>query len=125
MSSPEPRGPATDTRVGAVFGALADPTRRHLVEMLAARPGASATALASNLPISRQAVAKHLKLLGQAGLVSSHRRGREALFELEPSPLTEAVEWIGAVGGEWDQRLGRLKRTVERGGAQAPSGLNL
>ena len=71
------------TTVGAVFGALADPTRRHLVEALAAEPGATATGLAATLPISRQAVAKHLKLLGDAGLVSRRRRGREARFELD------------------------------------------
>ena len=110
---PEPRG-AADARVGAVFGALADPTRRHLVETLAAHPGTSATALAAGLPISRQAVAKHLKLLGEAGLVNCHRSGREALFELEPSPLAEAAEWIGAVGAEWDGRLARLRRLLER-----------
>lgn len=97
-----------EQRVDAVFAALADPTRRHLVETLAGHP-ASATALAAELPISRQAVSKHLKLLGEAGLVSSHRSGRESLFELEPSPLAEAAEWIGAVGAEWDERLSRLR----------------
>jgi len=111
---PEPRSAAADARVGAVFGALADPTRRHLVQSLAAHPGASATALAAGLPISRQAVAKHLKLLGEAGLVSSRRSGREALFELEPSPLAEAAEWIGAVGAEWDGRLARLRELLGR-----------
>jgi ArsR family transcriptional regulator, cadmium/lead-responsive transcriptional repressor len=95
--------------VGVVFAALADPTRRHLVEALAAEPGASATSLAATLPISRQAVAKHLKLLDEAGLVNRRRRGREALFELETEPLAEAVAWIGAVGAEWDESLGRLR----------------
>jgi len=99
-----------EARVDLVFGALADPTRRHLIEALAAKPGATATGLAATLPISRQAVAKHLKLLGEAGLVSSHREGREALFELDPEPLSEAVAWIGAVGAEWDGGLDRLKR---------------
>jgi len=114
-----------DARVGAVFGALADPTRRHLVEALASHPGATATGLAASLPISRQAVAKHLKLLGEAGLVSSRRLGREALFELDATPLAEAASWIGAVGAEWDGRLGRLQQLLEKGGAQLPSGLNL
>jgi DNA-binding transcriptional ArsR family regulator len=102
-----------DAEVGAVFGALADPTRRHLVEMLAARPGATATGLAATLPISRQAVAKHLKLLGEAGLVNSRRRGREALFEFDAAPLAEAAVWISAVGGEWDERLTRLRRLLD------------
>jgi DNA-binding transcriptional ArsR family regulator len=105
---------AADERVGAIFGALADPTRRHLVEALAADPGATATGLASTLPISRQAVAKHLGVLGQAGLVSSRRSGRESRFELDAQPLAEAVGWIGAVGAEWDDRLGRLQRLLER-----------
>jgi DNA-binding transcriptional ArsR family regulator len=103
---------APDARVGAIFGALADPTRRHLVEALAATPGASATRLAAGLPISRQAVAKHLKLLADAGLVSSRRSGREALFELEPAPLAAAAAWMGTVGGEWDERLGVPRRVV-------------
>jgi DNA-binding transcriptional ArsR family regulator len=101
-----------DARAGAVFGALADPTRRHLVEALAAEPGATATGLASSLPISRQAVAKHLKLLGEAGLVSSRRSGREARFELDPAPLADAAAWLGAIGSEWDTRLGSLQRLL-------------
>jgi DNA-binding transcriptional ArsR family regulator len=101
-----------DERVDLVFGALADPTRRHLMELLAAEPGATATALAATMPISRQAVAKHLKLLHEAGLVSSRRRGREALFELDPEPLGEAVAWIGSVGAEWDRRLDGLRRLL-------------
>jgi DNA-binding transcriptional ArsR family regulator len=97
-----------------VFAALADPTRRRLVETLASRGSASATALAAELPISRQAVAKHLGALGGAGLVSSHRAGRETLYELRPEPLDEAAEWIARIGGEWEDRLARLKHLVER-----------
>jgi DNA-binding transcriptional ArsR family regulator len=107
-------GQGDGVRVDTVFSALADPTRRHLVEALAAQPGATATGLASGLPISRQAVAKHLKLLAEAGLVSSQRSGREALFELDTEPLVEAVAWIDAVGAEWDRSLAGLKRLVER-----------
>jgi DNA-binding transcriptional ArsR family regulator len=103
-----------DARVGAVFGALADPTRRHLVEALASHPGATATGLAAGLPISRQAVAKHLKLLGEAGLVSSRRHGREALFELDAAPLADAAAWIGAVDAEWDGRLDQLRNLLQR-----------
>lgn len=103
-----------EARVDAVFAALADPTRRHLVETLASQPGASVTALAAGLPISRQAVSKHLKLLGDAGLVSSHRSGREARFELDPRPLADAAAWIGTVGAEWDSRLDGLQRLLKR-----------
>lgn len=106
--------PGDGARADAVFAALADPTRRHLVEALAAHPGATATGLAASLPISRQAVAKHLKLLAEAGLVSSHRSGREALFELDTEPLAEAVAWIGAVGAEWDDGLAGLQRLLAR-----------
>jgi DNA-binding transcriptional ArsR family regulator len=114
MASLDP-GPA-DQQVGAVFVALSDPTRRHLVEALAAEPGATATGLAATLPISRQAVAKHLKLLGEAGLVSRQRRGREARFELETAPLAEAVAWMGTVAAEWDEGLGRLRGVLGRPG---------
>jgi DNA-binding transcriptional ArsR family regulator len=112
VARPDPETP--EEQVGAVFAALADPTRRHLVEALAAEPGATATGLAAALPISRQAVAKHLKLLDEAGLVSRRRRGREALFELRTAPLAEAVAWIGAVGAEWDESLGLLRGLLAR-----------
>ena len=96
----------------AVFAALADPTRRHLIEALAGRP-ASATSLAADLPISRQAVAKHLAGLRSARLVTVKRSGREALYSLDPAPLTDAAEWIARVGAEWDRRLADLWRALE------------
>jgi DNA-binding transcriptional ArsR family regulator len=102
-----------EARVDAVFGALADPTRRHLIEVLASE-GATATGLAAALPISRQAVAKHLTLLDRAGLVSRRRSGREAIFELDPEGLGEAASWIEAVGTEWDGRLDELHRLLGR-----------
>jgi len=100
-----------ETGVGAVFDALADPTRRHLVEALAGDP-ATATALSASLPISRQAVAKHLDLLGRAGLVERRRHGRETIFELRTAPLVEASGWIDGVGAEWDERLRRLRSAL-------------
>jgi ArsR family transcriptional regulator, cadmium/lead-responsive transcriptional repressor len=102
-----------DGDAGAVFDALADPTRRHLVEVLGARGGATATGLAAELPISRQAVAKHLATLGRAGLVSQTKRGRESLFELDPRPLADAATWLTTVGAEWDGRLADLKRLLD------------
>lgn len=104
-----------EAAVDAVFGALADPTRRHLIEILASEPGATATGLAASLPITRQAVAKHLALLDDAGLVSRRRSGREAIFELDPEGLTEAAAWIEAVGAEWDGRLGKLRGLLGSG----------
>ncbi len=96
--------------VGPVFAALADGTRRQVVQTLATGQGATATSLAAELPMTRQAVAKHLAALRRAELVRSTRRGRETVYELEPDPLTEAASWIAAVGGEWDERLERLGR---------------
>lgn len=95
-----------------VFTALADPTRRHLIESLAADPDATATSLAAPLPISRQAVAKHLALLGDAGIVRPTRSGRETHFELRSQALAEAMEWMATVGAEWDDRLDRLSRLL-------------
>jgi len=96
-----------------VFAALADPNRRHLLEALA-RSEASATQLASDLPVTRQAVAKHLAALRDAGLVESRRAGRETLYSLNPGPLDDALAWITRVGDEWDTRLDALRRHVEK-----------
>jgi DNA-binding transcriptional ArsR family regulator len=94
-----------------VFNALGDPTRRHLVEALSQRE-ASATQLASELPVTRQAVAKHLTALREAGLVESRKQGRETLYYLNPEPLDSAAAWIVRIGGEWDARLERLRGLV-------------
>ena len=91
-----------------VFAALADPNRRHLLEALA-RNEASATQLAAGLPVTRQAVAKHLTALREAGLVESRRAGRETLYTLNAGPLEGALDWIVRVGGEWDVRLAALR----------------
>jgi DNA-binding transcriptional ArsR family regulator len=95
-----------------VFAALADPTRRRLVERLADGGTVTASALAAELPISRQAIAKHLGALGRARLVRSRRVGRETRYSLDPAPLTDAAEWIARVGGEWDGRLAALKKLL-------------
>lgn len=100
-------------QLDAVFAALGDPTRRQLVESLARRPQ-SATALAADLPITRQAVAKHLASLRAARLVRSERVGRENRYTLDPEPLGEAARWIAQVGGEWDERLEALRVLLER-----------
>ena len=97
-----------------VFDALGDPTRRHIVESLA-RGEASATQLAAGLPVTRQAVAKHLTALRDAGLVESRRQGRETLYRVNAAPLDAAAAWIVRVGGEWDARLERLRALVEGG----------
>ncbi len=95
-----------------VFDALGDPTRRHIVESLS-RGEASATQLAAHLPVTRQAVSKHLTALREAGLVESRRQGRETLYSVNSGPLDVAAAWIVRVGGEWDDRLERLRKLVE------------
>lgn len=96
---------------GAVFGALADPMRRRLLAEIALHPS-TATELANGLPISRQAVAKHLSSLAEAGLVGRERAGRDVRYRVTPAPMSEAVSWMAEVGGQWDERLARLARTL-------------
>jgi DNA-binding transcriptional ArsR family regulator len=99
--------------VDAVFSALADGRRRSVVELLAERGAATATELAASLPVTRQAVAKHLASLDDAGLVTRTRRGREARYQLRPEPLSDAVSWIEHVGVTWDMRLAALQQHLE------------
>ncbi len=89
----------------AAFAAIADPTRRHLIETLARGP-ATATGLAAELPITRQAVAKHLGLLREAELVAAERAGRETLYTLQPEGLRGVAEWSARV----DAALGATPR---------------
>jgi DNA-binding transcriptional ArsR family regulator len=96
---------------GPVFNALADPTRRRLLSTIAAGP-ATATELASDLPISRQAVVKHLSALSEAGLLERERTGRDVRYRVTPAPLSDAVSWMTSVGGQWDERLAALARAL-------------
>ena len=98
----------------AVFAALADATRRQLMGMLAEGGPTTATRLAAALPITRQAVAKHLDVLEAGGLVHATRAGRETRWSLDPAPLDDAAAWIAEVGAGWDRRLAALRETVER-----------
>jgi DNA-binding transcriptional ArsR family regulator len=97
-----------DDRIGAVFAALADPTRRLVVRTLSEQPDLTASRLAGELPMTRQAVAKHLVALDRAGLVEGRREGRELRYSLTPAPLTDAMDWMAAVGAQWDDRLAKL-----------------
>jgi len=97
----------------AVFAALADPTRRAVIGRLAQEP-LSASALAGELPVSRQAIAKHLAALDAAGLVVAVREGRDVRYRVTPAPLEDAVAWMTRVGGEWDARLERLAKHAGR-----------
>jgi DNA-binding transcriptional ArsR family regulator len=97
-------------RVDAVFHALADPSRRFVLESLADRGSATATELAAELPVTRQAVAKHLDTLSSARLVEAERSGRELRYRLTPEPLGDALAWMERVGTQWDARLAALRR---------------
>ena len=99
----------------ALFKALADPSRRFVLETLASRGTATPTELAAGLPVTRQAVAKHLTALRDAGLVEATRAGRETRYALTPAPLASAAAWIEDVGAAWDGRLDALRRLVDGG----------
>src|SRR5690349_21791664 len=107
----------TAAREQAVFAALADPTRRAVLRSIASGEAATATELAARLPVSRQAVQKHLAQLEQARLVDGERVGRETRFAATPAPLGGAIEWMTAVGARWDERLAALGAAV---GARPP-----
>ena len=98
---------------GNVLAALADPTRRRLLDLLAARGAATATTLAGRLPISRQAIVKHLAVLDAAGLVVGSRAGREVRYALRPAALDAATRWMSWLAADWDRRLAAVKRAAE------------
>jgi DNA-binding transcriptional ArsR family regulator len=103
----------TDT-LGAVFAALADPTRREMLSRMLQDGTTSVPTLTATLPISRQAVAKHLTALDNAGLVQRMpTSGREVRYELRPRALGPAAAWIAAADSAWETRLARLKKALE------------
>lgn len=103
-------------QAGLVLGALGDPTRRTIVELLGSRGEATATELAAELAISRQAVAKHLGLLADTGLAVSRRTGRENRFALDVEPLSSVTEWVAGVESLWAHRLDRLRQSLTESG---------
>ena len=92
-----------------LFAALADGTRRTILRAVAEDGPVTATTLADRLPVSRQAVAKHLGVLREAGLVTAERSGRETRFTAASEPLDELATWAESAGRRWDDRLARLK----------------
>ncbi|MFE9966388.1 ArsR/SmtB family transcription factor [Streptomyces sp. NPDC005525] len=99
--------------VDSVLGALADPMRRQLLDLLAAQGEVSATTLAERVPVSRQAVVKHLAVLDAAGLVSGTRVGREVRYTVRPATLDATARWMAALAADWDRRLAHIKRVAE------------
>jgi DNA-binding transcriptional ArsR family regulator len=95
-----------------VFAALADPTRCRVVERLGHSP-ATAGEIAAHLPVSRQAVVKHLAVLEAAGLAEGTREGRRVVYRLTPGQFTAAAKWMGEVGAAWDRRLAVLSAQID------------
>lgn len=105
------------TYSGAVFRAIAEPTRRKLLDELA-RGACPAGALASKFPASRPAIARHLRVLRDARLVRVRREGRRQIYELTPKPLRAVRSWVERYEIFWGERLDELARYVE--GAERP-----
>ncbi|MGQ4363382.1 ArsR/SmtB family transcription factor [Streptomyces sp. SAS_272] len=101
-----------------VLMALADPIRREVLAVLARDGGATSTSLAAMLPVTRQAVAKHLAVLDRAGLVRAHRAGREVRYEADLRPLRRATRWMDTLAAQWERRLNAIKDLAE--GATGP-----
>ncbi len=109
-----------DEGVGAVFAALADPTRRAVLRAVADRGSATATDLGTAVGVTRQAAAKHLDQLAAAGLVVDERTGRERRWRVETGPMTDAAAWLTATGSAWDRRLARLVEVAAQPGDGGP-----
>ncbi len=103
----------------ALWAAVADPTRRRVLDALLEHGEATTTAIAAGLPVTRQAVAKHLAVLDRVGLVAGRRRGREVRYAVRAERLDDAAEAMSRVAAQWDRRLARIKRLAESAQAQA------
>jgi DNA-binding transcriptional ArsR family regulator len=99
--------------VDELWVAVADPTRRRILSDLLARGEATATTLARELPVTRQAVTKQLAVLDRAGFVEGRRRGREVRYSVRPEQVGAATRSLAQVAEEWDQRLASIKRIAE------------
>lgn len=96
-----------------LWSAIGDPTRRRMLDMLLADGGGTATTLSDRLPVTRQAVAKHLGVLDRIGLVHATQAGRERRYQVDDAQLARAAAQLNAVGSTWDARLQRIKRIAE------------
>lgn len=104
----------SDANRDRTFDALADPTRRQIVELLVGEPEATISWIASHFRVSRQAVTKHLNALQEAGIVDIETRGRERIVTLRPTSLHAASQWLEDVGRQWDNRLAALRAHLEQ-----------
>ena len=103
----------TNTVDDELWSAVGDPTRRRLLDLLLAEGHGTATRLSERLPVTRQAVAKHLAVLDRAGLVRGTSAGRERVYRVSEAELARAIAQLSSVGATWDARLQRIKRIAE------------
>ncbi|QGN48966.1 ArsR/SmtB family transcription factor [Micromonospora sp. WMMD558] len=96
-----------------LWSAVGDPTRRRMLDLLLSEGSGTATSLSERLPVTRQAVAKHLAVLDRVGLVRATAAGRERQFRVDQAQLARAVAQLADVGTAWDRRLRRIKRIAE------------
>jgi DNA-binding transcriptional ArsR family regulator len=117
MPQPDP-----ETVAQAVFAALAEPTRRSILGALATHGPSTATDLAALLPISRQAITKHLELLAEAGLVLAEPGERRRIrYRVNAAPMTIAQAYLAALARDWDSKLAGLQRALAGRAARSPS----
>ncbi len=102
-----------------LWSAIADPSRRRVLDLLVSNGEVSASWLAGRVPFTRQAVSKHLVVLERAGLVSRRKQGREVLYQVQAGRLDQATRAMAELAAQWDQRLGAIKRLAEAAHAQA------
>jgi ArsR family transcriptional regulator, cadmium/lead-responsive transcriptional repressor len=105
-----------------LWSAIAEPSRRRVLDLLISRGEATASVLAEHVPVSRQAVSKHLVVLEEAGLVSRRKQGRDVLFQVESTRLDQATRAMTDVAARWDRRLGSIKKLAEAAHAAAKGG---
>ncbi len=96
-----------------MFGALADPTRRTILELLASSGELSATALYEHFPVSPQAVSQHLKVLREAHLVEMEKRAQQHVYRLNPQTLSQFEAWVQQMKQRWEERFAALDTVLE------------
>jgi ArsR family transcriptional regulator, cadmium/lead-responsive transcriptional repressor len=102
-----------------LWSAIADPSRRRVLDLLVSNGEVSASWLAGRVPFTRQAVSKHLVVLEQAGLISRRKQGREVLYQVEAERLDQAAQAMADLAAQWDRRLATIKRLAEAAHAAA------
>jgi ArsR family transcriptional regulator, cadmium/lead-responsive transcriptional repressor len=102
-----------------LWSAIADPSRRRVLDLLVGNGAVSASWLAGRVPFTRQAVSKHLAVLERAGLISRRKQGREVLYQVQADRLDQATRAMAELAAQWDRRLASIKRLAEAAHAEA------